>query len=189
MPTVNVNIQPAILRWAVGQTDEEKLGAKLVENINHWIVGTKIPTFKQIEDFSKKSHIPLGYFFLQTPPAEHIQLLEYRTMDSVELTRPSRDLIDTIYEMEAVQEWMVEYRREYDYDTVEVVASLKGIADVKKIADAIRSNLGLSVEWYAECSSASASFNKVRGLLEACGIIVMVNGVVGKKYSSGIGCG
>ena len=96
MPTVNVNIQPAIISWALSQTSEEKLGAKLVENIKHWLDGTKSPTFNQIEDFSKKSHIPLGYFFLQTPPVEQISLLEYRTLYSIELKDPSRNLIDTI---------------------------------------------------------------------------------------------
>ena len=65
MPTVNVNIQPAIINWALSQTSEEMLGAKLMENIKHWLDGTKSPTFNQIEDFSKKSHIPLGYFFLK----------------------------------------------------------------------------------------------------------------------------
>lgn len=181
MPTVNVNIQPAIISWALSQTSEEKLGTKLVENIKQWLDGTKSPTFNQIEDFSKKSHIPLGYFFLQTPPVEQISLLEYRTLDSIELTNPSRNLIDTIHEMEAVQEWMVNYRKEWNYDTISVVGSLKGITDISVIADTIRKDLGLNVEWYKECGNPSEAFNKVRGLLEECGIVVMMNGIVGKN--------
>ena len=179
MPTVNVNIQPAIISWALSQTSEEKLGTKLVENIKHWLDGTKSPTFNQIEDFSKKSHIPLGYFFLQTPPVEQISLLEYRTLESIELANPSRDLMDTIHEMEEVQDWMVNYRKEWNYDTISVVGSLKGITDINVIADTIRNDLGLTVEWYKECMNSSDAFNKVRGLLEECGIIVMMNGIVG----------
>lgn len=181
MPTVNVNIQPAIISWALSQTSEEKLGEKLVENIKHWLDGTKSPTFNQIEDFSKKSHIPLGYFFLKTPPVEQISLLEYRTLDSVELTHPSRNLIDIIHEMEAVQEWMVNYRKEWNYDTISVVGSLKGITDINVIANVIRSDLGLNVDWYRECTNSSEAFNKVRILLEECGIVVMMNGIVGKN--------
>lgn len=181
MPTVNVNIQPAIISWALSQTSEEKLGAKLVENIKHWLDGTKSPTFNQIEDFSKKSHIPLGYFFLQTPPVEQIGLLEYRTLDSIELTTPSRNLIDTIHEMENVQEWMVNYRKEGNYDTISVVGSLKNITDISVIVDTIRKDLGLNDEWYKECRNPSEAFNKVRGLLEECGIVVMMNGIVGKN--------
>lgn len=181
MSTVNVNIQPAIISWALSQTSEEKLGAKLVENIKCWLDGTKNPTFNQIEDFSKKSHIPLGYFFLQTPPIEQISLLKYRTVDSIELTNPSRNLIDTIHEMEAVQEWMVNYRKEWNYDVICVVGSLKDNTDISVIADTMRKDLGLDAEWYEECMNPSEAFNKVRGLLEECGIVVMMNGIVGKN--------
>ena len=72
MPAINVNIQPEVIHWALSQTQESKLGDKLMKNIKHWLDGTKTPTFNQIEDFSKKSNIPLGYFFLQTPPKEYI---------------------------------------------------------------------------------------------------------------------
>lgn len=181
MPAVNVNVQPAIISWALSQTSEEKLGAKLVENIKQWLDGTKRPTFNQIEDFSKKSHIPLGYFFLQTPPVEQISLLEYRTLDSIELTNPSRNLIDTIHEMEAVQEWMINYRKEWNYDVISVVGSLKDFTNIKVSADTIRNDLGLTVEWYKECANSSEAFNKVRRLLEECGIVVMLNGIVGKN--------
>ena len=106
MPAINVNIQPEVIHWALSQTQESKLGDKLMKNIKHWLDGTKTPTFNQIEDFSKKSNIPLGYFFLQTPPKEYIPLLEYRTVDSIQSANPSRNLIDTIHEMEAVQDWI-----------------------------------------------------------------------------------
>lgn len=55
MPTVNVNIRPEIINWALSQTQEEKLGEKLMNNIRKWLNGTKTPTFNQIEDFSKKA--------------------------------------------------------------------------------------------------------------------------------------
>ena len=181
MPTVNVNVQPAIINWALSQTSEEKLGAKLMENIKHWLDGTKSPTFNQIEDFSKKSHIPLGYFFLQTPPIEQVGLLEYRTLDSLELANPSRNLIDIIHEMEAIQDWMIDYRKEYNYDTNVVVSSLKGNTDIMVIADNIRKDLGLDIEWYRECGSSAEAFNKVRARLEECGVIVMMSGIVGKN--------
>ena len=48
MPTVNVNVQPAIISWALSQTSEEKLGTKLMENIKQWLDGTKRPTFNPV---------------------------------------------------------------------------------------------------------------------------------------------
>lgn len=55
MPTVNVNIQPEIISWALSQTQKEKLGDKLMNNIVQWLNGTKTPTFNQIEDFLLRS--------------------------------------------------------------------------------------------------------------------------------------
>ena len=49
-------------------TDKHSVKMCIRDSIIQWLNGTKTPTFKQIEDFSKKANIPLGYFFLQTPP-------------------------------------------------------------------------------------------------------------------------
>ena len=83
--------------------------------------------------------------------------------------------------MEAIQDWMIDYRKEYNYDTNVVVSSLKGNTDIMVIADNIRKDLGLDIEWYRECGSSAEAFNKVRALLEECGVIVMMSGIVGKN--------
>lgn len=181
MPAVNVNIQPAVINWALSQTKEEQLGTKLMENIKRWLDGSKTPTFNQIEDFSRKANIPLGYFFLQTPPVEEIKLLEYRTVDSIELANPSRNLIDTIHEMENVQEWMKDYRQDADFDTLAIVGSLKGKTDAKVMANQIRYDLEMPLDWYKNKGTISEAFNYVRGLLEYSGVLVMLSGIVGKN--------
>jgi len=38
--------------------------------LEQWKSGVKKPTFNQLEDFSKKTHIPIGYFFLTSPPVD-----------------------------------------------------------------------------------------------------------------------
>lgn len=181
MASVNVNIQPEILKWVLEQIQEENIGSKLVENIKQWLDGTKTPTFNQIESLSKKSCIPLGYFFLQTPPKESVKLLEYRTVNSMHLATPSRNLIDTIHEMENIQDWMRSYREELGYEKLEIAGSMRGVTDAIVIADKIRKDLGLKNAWYKECKDARESFNYIRRCLEACGVIVMMSGVVGKN--------
>ncbi len=181
MPVVTVDIQPTIIKWALRQTKEEQLGEKLMNHIKRWLDGTKKPTFHQIEELSRKTNIPLGYFFLQTPPAEEIQLIEYRTVDSNELATPSRNLIDTIHEMENVQGWMREYRQETGFDVLPIVGCLKENSDFENVVKTIRRNLDLSENWYESCKDMSAAFNHVRNLLEECGVVVMLNGVVGKN--------
>ncbi len=181
MPAVNVKIQPEIISWALSQTQEEKLGTKLMNNIAQWLNGTKTPTFNQIEDFSKKANIPLGYFFLQTPPMEQIELLEYRTVDSVQLANPSRNLIDTIHEMEKIQDWMKDYRQELGFDVLPVVGCMKGAKEASVIVDRIRKDLDLEDTWYDKCKDTREAFNYIRRKLEECGVVVMMNGVVGKN--------
>lgn len=61
--TVKVKIHPEIINWVLERTSVESLGSDLMNNIEQWLDGTKLPTFKQIEKFSKKTNIPLGYFF------------------------------------------------------------------------------------------------------------------------------
>lgn len=181
MPAVNLTIQPEIIRWALSQTQEEKLGDKLMNNITQWLNGTKTPTFNQIEDFSKKANIPLGYFFLQTPPVEQIELLEYRTVDSIQLANPSRNLIDTIHEMENVQDWMKDYRQELGFDVLPVVGCMKDVKDTQTVVDRIRKDLELETTWFEKCSDSREAFGYIRRLLEMSGVVVMMNGVVGKN--------
>lgn len=126
MAKVEIKVKPEILNWALSQTSEGQLDEELMDHVEAWINGTKSPTFRQIEKFSKKTNIPLGYFFLDTPPDEPVDLLEYRTVDSLQLSNPSRDLIDTIYEMENVQEWMKAYRQDSGFDPLPFVGSIQG---------------------------------------------------------------
>ena len=181
MPAVNVNIQPEIISWALSQTQKEKLGDKLMNNIVQWLNGTKTPTFNQIEDFSRKANIPLGYFFLQTPPVEQMELLEYRTVDSIQLANPSRNLIDTVHEMENIQDWMKDYRQEVGFEELPLVGCMKDTRNVQLVVDRIRKDLELDIKWYEKCKDSREAFGFIRRQLEICGTIVMMNGVVGKN--------
>jgi Predicted Zn peptidase len=181
MPAVNVNICPEIINWALSQTQEDKLGDKLMNNITKWLDGTKKPTFNQIEDFSKKANIPLGYFFLQTPPVEQIDLLEYRTVDSVQLANPSRNLVDTIHEMENIQDWMKTYRQDLGFDKLSIVGCMRGIHEVDVIVNRIRRDLEFDDAWYEKSKDAREAFNYIRRQLEVCGVVVMMSGIVGKN--------
>lgn len=118
---------------------------------------------------------------MQTPPVEQIKLLEYRTLDSIQLANPSLNLIDTIHEMENVQEWMVEYKKEMGFDSVAYVGCMKNITDKDVIANRIREDLGIGKEWSAKCKDISGAFNELRSRLEECGILVMMSGIVGKN--------
>ena len=42
MPAVNVNIEPEIIKWALSQTQKEKLGDKLMSHITQWHNATSL---------------------------------------------------------------------------------------------------------------------------------------------------
>ncbi len=178
MPSIAVEIQPEVLNWALKQAKEEHIDDALINNIHQWLDGTKVPTFNQIEDFSKKACIPLGYFFLKTPPKEKISLIDYRTIDSVSLIEPSRNLIDTISEMEAIQDWMVSYRQDMGFDKCDFFGLIDGNNTPFSIAKTIRDFYEISEKWYENTGSARGSFSYWRELLNQAGIIVMMSGIV-----------
>ncbi|MGB4661782.1 MAG: ImmA/IrrE family metallo-endopeptidase, partial [Mobilitalea sp.] len=122
-----------------------------------------------------------GYFFLKEPPVETAPLLDYRTIDSIELRNPSRNLLDVITEMENIQEWMRDHLAGEQNSKLNFVGSLKNEKDPQKIAAAMREALGLQINWFESSADADASFKKLRNVLANIGIIVMMSGIVGQN--------
>lgn len=181
MPKIYIDVKPSIMQWIVKHLDEKKVNEEMLKNIRLWLAGIKQPTFRQIEALSKKANIPLGYFFLQKPIEEKIEMLEYRTIDSIQLQNPSRELIDTIHQMEAIQDWMREYRKNEAYDTNNYVASLKNENNIQHITGVLRNDLGLAQDWYNNFNDIRLAFNYIRQLLTYNGVVVLMNGCVGQN--------
>ncbi len=179
MYAARVKVNSDIYHWVKNQVNIEMLKLCMKENFEKWLAGEKDPTFKQIQDFSKATHIPLGYFFLDEPPVEKNELIEFRTIDSLELEKPSRNLIDTIHEMENIQEWMKDYLIKNSSDTVDFIASADLSDDIRKTVNSIRKKLFLQIDWYKDSKNSDESFKIIRKKLEDVGVIVMMNGVVG----------
>jgi Zn-dependent peptidase ImmA (M78 family) len=176
---VTVNVSQNILRWV--DKFVPTLDTRSKQNLKQWESGEKSPTFNQIENLSKVTHIPLGYFFLTKPPEEHLDLLEFRTIDSVELQHPSRDLIDTVRQMENIQEWMRDYIISSMGEKVSFVGSIDVSSSVADIAQTIKKTLGITIKWYEKCSDFRDSYNFLRQKISTIGVIVMQNGIVGNN--------
>ena len=181
MPMTRVEISPNIFDWILKTAPLEGVDDKTMANFHDWKNNEKQPTFNQIEDFSKKTRIPLGYFFLDTPPVEQYPLLKFRTINSATKTNPSRDLIDTYYHMTAVQDWMREYLIEAGNEKLNFIGSLKNEKKADKIAAVIRSTINLENDWYTKSKTSENSFNILRQCFEEIGILVMKNGIVGQN--------
>jgi Zn-dependent peptidase ImmA (M78 family) len=156
-----------------------KLKSEIQRDFDKWIRREDAPTFNQLEKFSRATHIPLGYFFLQTPPIEKCELSKYRTIDSVALQNPSRELLDTVRHMENIQEWMRDFLIDTGSERLKYVGSLNQNCHVSNTAQTVRDILSLTENWYEKSKSIDDSFKILRSAISDAGVLVMMNGVVG----------
>lgn len=178
---VRVNISDEVLKWIIDQVNFDSLSEEVRNNLIRWKNKDIIPTFNQIEKMSKATGIPLGYFFLKTPPVEKISLIDYRTIDSLPFKNPSQDLIDTIHDMEFVQGWMRDYLISEDASVVPFVGAYSQETDIKNFANGIREILNLTVDWFKNSNDTDDSFKKIRSAISGSGVIVMMSGIVGNN--------
>ena len=173
-----VQISNKILDWV---SSVVSLNDTFRVTLESWRSGEKQPTFNQLEEFSNKTHIPIGYFFLNSPPMENLEIVKFRTVDSLCLQNPSRDLIDTVRQMENVQEWMRENVIASKGEKVPFLGALNTNVDVMSISYAVRKVLSLSITWFEQSKSVEESFKYIRQAISNAGVIVMMNGIVGSN--------
>src|SRR5680860_29001 len=110
-----VNINTDMLTWAV-----DRAGHDVDEfvftfpNLQEWLEEKKKPTFKQLQKFAKKVHVPFGYLFLQNPPAEQLPIPFFRTKNNNK-NKVSINTFDTILLLKNRQEWLREYLQENEF--------------------------------------------------------------------------
>lgn len=179
--TVSVDIADSVLDWIMSKVRPESLPETVWKNLMQWSNKEKTPTFNQVEAASKATGIPLGYFFLQTPPQENLSLVDYRTVDSAELTNPSRELLDTIHDMELVQDWMHNELIANGFSKLAFVGTLKSEENPVAFATAVRRILNIADGWSKASKSAEDSFKILRTAMSATGVIVMTSGIVGNN--------
>lgn len=185
MPSIKIKINANVLNWAISNsnTDEFLLRA-LFPKIDEWLSGNVEPTFNQLEKLSRKLHIPFGYLLLNSPPKEKVELLEFRTIESEKIKKPSRELIDTIYDMEMKLDWMREELIRLGNEPMPFVSSIsKSAQDIKSIASIIRNDIELDDDWFLKNKNSDESFKCIRSKLEDLGVLVMMNGIVGSNTS------
>lgn len=181
MAGVSVNIKPEIISWILHTIHFENIAGSALDLLHKWQTGEKTPTFNQVEEMSKKTNIPFGYFFLDRPPVEECSIVEYRTVDSVSVTEPSRNLIETVDLMRDIQEWMTEYVIENGQEELDYVGSVSEITDVQFVVKDIRKKLEIKEDWYVGRQNAGDAFRFLKRRMENIHVLVMMSGIVGNN--------
>lgn len=174
-----VSVRPALLRWAC-----ERSGKDVVDYVGRfpkldaWVRADASPTLKQLEQFASATHTPLGYLFLDEPPAEKVPIPDFRTIAGRTIRRPSPDLLETIYVCEQRQEWYREFARTHGESPLAFAGSARVGDDIVATAQRMRDDLDLGL---AEQQRAGTWEDALRWLIaqaDAAGVMVMCSGVV-----------
>jgi Zn-dependent peptidase ImmA (M78 family) len=177
-----VQIDPEIIRWAIDRAgyDLDEFFAKL-PNAEKWIAREKNPTPRQLEEFSKKVHLPFGYLFLPEPPKERLPIPFFRT--SGKTTNVSLNVYDTVLLLQQRQDWLRNYLKDLKFETCPFVGRSRQITDVQAIVNDIRRTLGLDEDWASHYRSWTDALTALTNAIEERGIITVFNGVVENNTS------
>lgn len=184
--TLRVTVRPEMLRWACERAGfEVDEVARRVPQLPAWESGERQPTLKQLESFAKVTHTPIGYFFLPEPPVEleQVPIPDFRTIANKPVTRPSPNLLDTIYLCQQRQDWYRDYARSMGDEPSAVVGSVQSTDDVVGTAAAIRDALGFDLDERRNFATWTEALRRFIEQADLAGVLVMVNGVVGSNTS------
>ena len=100
--SVRVEVQPGLFEWARARSGlAEDVFEHRFPKFEDWRSGTIQPTLKQLQQFAKKTYTPIGFFFLDQPPAETVPIPDFRTIADRTIGQgsgavPTADLLDTV---------------------------------------------------------------------------------------------
>ena len=182
--TVRVNVPRTILDWVISIGAEDHLSENQRHDIDAWKQGAKRPTVSQLHTISNRLHVPFGYFFMDEPIDDTPPIYAKRTVGSQQPQgRPSRDLVDTIDQMTAIQDWARQDRIDNEGSRLEQVGSRTINDDSKLIVEDVRRALKINKHWYRKSGlyKPAKAFKLLRERAEGTGILIMQNGVVGNN--------
>ncbi len=176
-------LSPDVLRWARERAglDIQTLAKKLQvksERIISWENSGQL-TITQAEKLAHYTHTPLGYLYLPEPVKESLPIRDFRTVDDQPLSRPTPDLIETIQIMQRRQAWMREEMLESGQNPLAFVGSSQLDMPAEEVACLIKKELGLEPHWTDGKTTWEDALRTLRNTIEAVGVLVVFNGVVG----------
>jgi Zn-dependent peptidase ImmA (M78 family) len=179
---MRVEVNPDLLQWAIQRAGDRRafLYGKFPK-LDEWESGESQPTLKQLETFAKAAYVPIGYLFLPEPPKENLPVPDLRTLDPLAVTRPSPDLLETIYAMQHRQAWLREDRIECEAEALDFVGSARQRDDPTGIGQEMRRTVGILDGWAANVPTWEEAVSELRRSIESIGVTVVVNGIVGNN--------
>jgi Zn-dependent peptidase ImmA (M78 family) len=182
MSTDTVIVNPKMLTWA-----RERAGmdtAPLVRRfpkLAEWEAGKLKPTLRQLENFARTVHVPIGYLFLPKPVQETIPVADFRTTAEHTVVRPGPNLLDTLYLCQQRQDWYREYARMSRFPALDFIGSAATGNDPALVAGAIRKKLRFSPAEHRQLRTWTETLRLLMTGAEEVGVLVMGSSIIGSN--------
>ena len=176
---IRVPIEPNLLRWArerAGKSEEDLVTR--FKKLSEWESGATQPTLKQVEAFARTVHVPIGYLFLSEPPDEPVPIPDFRTFAGQAISRPSPNLLDTIYTCQDRQGWYREFARVDGQPERTFVGSATIETQAEVVAGEMQDILGFDLSARRNCSTWTDALRLFIRHADDAGVLLMVSGVV-----------
>ena len=176
---IRAPVNPELLRWARERAGiaQDDLAAKF-RKLPEWESGETQPTLKQLEAFARAVHVPFGYLFCSEPPDERLPIADFRTIAGTAVTRPSPNLLDTIYACQERQSWYRDFARLTGEPDLRFVGSASVEAPPEAVAAQMRETLGFDLAARRECPTWADALRLFIRQADDAGVLVMVSGIV-----------
>ena len=181
-----IALRPGVLRWARKRAGIRRADLALkikvkTERVVEWESTGNI-SVAQADKLAKCTHTPLGFLYLSEPPDDSLPIPDFRSRQPGGTpARPSPDLLETVYAMQRRHGWMREDLIESGAQPLEFVGAYSIQDSHVEVADAMREALRLPDGWAKHVSTWTAALAFLRDKLEASGVLVVGNGVVGNN--------
>ena len=131
-----------------------------------------------METFARAVHVPVGYLFLDEPSEESITISDFRTFSGQAVTRPSPNLLDTIYACQERQSWYRDYVQVARQPNLDFVGGATVGMSPEIVATQMRKVLGFDVATRRKCPTWTDAVRLLIRQADEIGVLVMVSGVV-----------
>lgn len=168
-----------MLSWAIERSGIDALELEgRFPKLSQWLAGDLHPTLKQLEDFARAVHVPVGFLFLPEPPPEPLPIPDFRTIAGRPLTRPSPNLLDMIYVCQERQGWYREFAQLTRQPELDFVGSVTTATEPETVAERMRARLGFDLDARRDCSTWTEALRLFIQQADRIGALVMVSGIV-----------